>query len=69
VRQALDVAAGLGFVWVAAGDGTVSRFDPADGVQVGDPIRIGGQPQAIAVGEDATWVAAARNGAVYRIVP
>ena len=67
VPQALDVAAGLGSVWVTAGDGAVRRFDPESGEQVGKPIEVGRQPQSIAVGEGAVWVACAGNGSVHRI--
>ncbi|MGH2922701.1 MAG: hypothetical protein ACRDKH_01545, partial [Solirubrobacterales bacterium] len=69
VSGALDVAAGLGYVWVTTGDGRVLRFDPDSGRRVGPPIRIGRRPRAIAIGADSVWVAAARDGAVYRIVP
>lgn len=69
VPAALDVAAGLGYLWVSSGDGTVSRFDPDTGVQVGGPIRVGAQPQAISIGDGALWVASAGSGAVYRVTP
>ncbi len=69
VPQALDVAAGLGSVWVTAGNGTVLRFDPKTGTQAGKPIQVGRQPQSIAVGEGAVWVACAGDGSVYRITP
>jgi streptogramin lyase len=69
VPGALDVAAGLGFLWVSSSDGTVRRFDPDSGAQVGRPIGVGPQPQAIAIGEGALWVASAKGGAVYRVTP
>jgi streptogramin lyase len=59
----------LGALWVTAGDGAVRRFDPESGEQVGKPIEVGRQPQSIAVGEGAVWVACAGNGSVYRIAP
>jgi streptogramin lyase len=69
VPDALDVAAGLGYLWVSSSDGNVRRFDPATGAQVGRPIEVGPQPQAIAIGEGALWVASARGQAVYRVTP
>jgi hypothetical protein len=36
---------------------------------VGKPLEVGRQPQSIAVGEGAVWVACPGNGAVYRIRP
>jgi peptide/nickel transport system substrate-binding protein len=65
-RAPSAVAVGFGSVWVAnAGDGTVSRIDPANRSPFG--IRVGGEPSAVAVGEGAVWVA---NGdAVLRIDP
>lgn len=69
VPNALDVAAGLGYLWVSHGDGTLTRYDPDTGLQVGQATGVGPQPQAIAVGEGAVWVASAKGGAVYRISP
>jgi DNA-binding beta-propeller fold protein YncE len=69
VSQALDVAAGLGFVWVVGANGTVSRFDPATGSPIGRQILVGRQPQSISVGEGSAWVACAGAGAVFRITP
>ncbi len=69
VSRALDVAAGLGLVWVVSADGMVKRFDPASGAPVGRPVRVGRQPQSISVGEGSAWVACAGAGAVFRITP
>lgn len=52
----LDVAVGEGSVWVANGNGTVARIDPALG-RVVERIRVGGSLGGIAVGEGAVWVA------------
>jgi virginiamycin B lyase len=49
------VAAGARSVWVASGDGTVSRIDPSSG-RVVATITVGGTPEGIAVGEGAVWV-------------
>ena len=67
--EALDVAAGLGYLWVSSSEGTVTRFDPTSGIQVGKPIELGPQPQAIAIGEGALWVASAKGQAVFRVTP
>jgi len=50
------VAVGAGAVWVAnAGDGTVSRIDPAKR-EVVETIHLGNAPSGIAVGGGAVWV-------------
>ena len=50
------IAYGAGAVWVAnAGDGTVSRIDPATG-EVVKVIPVGNRPTGIAFGEGAVWV-------------
>lgn len=51
----LDVAVGERSVWVANGDGTVSRVDPVS-YEV-TAIRVGRSIGGIAVGEGAVWVA------------
>ena len=47
----------------------MTRFNPTSGTQVGKAIAVGPQPQAMAVGEGALWVASAKGRAVYRITP
>jgi serine/threonine-protein kinase len=49
------VAVGAGSVWVASGDGTVSRIDPNSGHVVAT-ITVGGTPEGVAVGAGAVWV-------------
>ncbi len=57
------MAVGEGSVWVAnAGDGTVTRIDPARATVVGDPIPVGRDPRELAVGEGFVWVANAGDG-------
>ncbi len=55
------VAIGEGFVWVThldeAGTPVVSRFDPASGSRVGDPIPHGLYAPRVAAGDGAVWVA------------
>ncbi|MGZ8782701.1 MAG: BTAD domain-containing putative transcriptional regulator [Gaiellaceae bacterium] len=48
------VAVGAGSVWVANGNGTVSRVDPVSYETV--TIEVGGNLAGIAVGENAVWV-------------
>ena len=56
-------------MWVAdAGDGTVTRIDPA-GKVAGEPIEVGEDPIGIAVGAGAVWTANFRAGTVTRIRP
>lgn len=51
----LGVAVGEGSVWVANGDGTVSRIDPVS--YEATTIRVGRSLAGIAVGAGAVWVA------------
>ena len=51
----LGVAVGEGSVWVANGDGTISRIDPES--YDATTIRVGRSVAGIAVGEGAVWVA------------
>jgi streptogramin lyase len=51
----VDVAVGLGSVWVASGDGTISRIDPI-AARVVETIRIGRNLGGIAVGGGSVWV-------------
>ncbi|MDP9187643.1 MAG: hypothetical protein M3O25_00150 [Actinomycetota bacterium] len=69
VAAAVDVAAGLGFVWVTDVGGKLTRYDTATGAPVGDPIDVGREPQSLSVGEGSVWVAAAGEGTVFRITP
>lgn len=69
VLRAVDVAAGLGFVWITDVRGKLTRYDPATGAPVGDPIPVGREPQSLSVGEGSVWVASAGDGAVFRITP
>lgn len=55
-RTPLDVAVGEGSIWVASGDGTVSRVDPGSN-EVIATIHLGRSLGGIAVGEGAVWVA------------
>ncbi|HWO16938.1 MAG TPA: hypothetical protein VNM89_09540 [Solirubrobacterales bacterium] len=50
-------------------DGTVTRIDIESDEIVGDPIEVGNRPGAVAVGEDAVWVANNGDGTVTRIEP
>ncbi len=75
-RDPWTAVAAFGAVWVTnAGDGTVSRIDPAAGATVGRPIEVGPNTSFLAAGESALWVVeagrdpAARRGRVHRIDP
>jgi YVTN family beta-propeller protein len=60
---------GAGSVWVVdASDETVSRIDPATGVEI-DRIPVGGQPASIASGDGAIWVADSLGATFLRIDP
>jgi class 3 adenylate cyclase len=54
-QNPVDVAVGLDSVWVASGDGTVSRIDPI-AARVVETIRVGGNLGGIAVGGGLVWV-------------
>lgn len=54
-QNPVDVAFGLGSVWVASGDGTVSRIDPI-AARVVETIPVGGNLGGIAVGDGSVWV-------------
>jgi streptogramin lyase len=69
IPEALDVAAGLGYVWVTSAQGNVRRIDPDSGIFVGDPIEAGRFPQAIAIGEGAVWVADPAGRTITRLDP
>lgn len=68
-NEPVNVAFGLGSVWVANhADGTISRVDPASG-QVTATITVGGGPGGVATGPDAVWVANFGDGSVERVDP
>ncbi len=69
VVEAVDLAAGLGFVWILDAAGELTRYDPETGRRRGDPISVGREPLSVSVGEGAAWVAATGEGAVYRVTP
>jgi YVTN family beta-propeller protein len=61
------VAATEEAVWVAnAGDGTVTRIDPATNVVVAT-IDVGGSPDEVAVGDEVVWVARQDDASITRI--
>jgi YVTN family beta-propeller protein len=63
------VCVGAGSVWVAdAGNGTVTRIDPASGQPV-ERIPVGGDPGSIVSGGGAIWVADSLGATVARIAP
>ena len=47
----------------------LTRHDPETGLPVGEPIPVGNDPLSVTVGEGSAWVAAAGEGAVYRVTP
>jgi YVTN family beta-propeller protein len=63
-----SVAIGAGSVWVAFGDSSVFRINPASR-RVVKTIVAGNTPSAIAFGSRAIWVANARDSRVTRINP
>jgi len=48
---------------------TLFRSDIESGDTVGDPISVGPNPGAIAVGKEAVWVANNGDGTITRIEP
>jgi YVTN family beta-propeller protein len=62
------VAVGAGSVWVANGDASIVRIDPQSGA-VRARIDVGNDPEAIAVGDGAVWVADFEDDTVTRINP
>ena len=59
-----------GDVWVANSlDGTVSRIDTDSNELVGEPIRVGNGPTAVAFGEGSVWVTNVDDQTVSRIDP
>jgi len=62
---ALDAA---GTAWVSLYDaGRVARLDTDSGRPAGEPVRVGPEPQGIAVDGDSVWVASRGDGTVSRI--
>jgi len=61
---------GLGSIWVASGESTISRVDPLHGRVIARlrPVESGGPEGQIAVGDDAVW-ATGDNALVTRIDP
>jgi len=63
------IAADSTGVWVLdRSSGFVVRIDPTTG-QVGQQIRVGADPNSIAVGAGFVWVADPNEGSVYRVDP
>ena len=62
------LAAGADAVWVSDfGEGTAARLDPATTKQTVS-VELPGNPNAIAIDNDAAWVAQHRNGTVTRLL-
>jgi YVTN family beta-propeller protein len=62
--------AGGGMVWVPnSRDGTLSRIDPRTNRLVGRPVRVGGRPERVAVGEGSVWATIPDRDAVVRVAP
>ena len=62
------IAIGAGSVWVAAGDGTISRIDP-DANLVTQTFPLDRTPSGIAFGDGAVWVTTSEDRRVRRISP
>ena len=62
---------GYGSVWVASGglNGSVWRYDQADGTQIGEPIRVGEDPADIDAAAGSIWTADYIDSTVTRIDP
>ncbi len=63
-----SIAVGAGSVWVAFGDSTVSRIDPAS-LRVVATTFAGNSPSAAAFGNRSLWVANALDSSVTRVNP
>jgi len=63
-----SVAIGEGAVWVAGGDGSVTRVDPVSEEKLRLSLRVS-QPGGIAAGEGSVWVTSSAANAVVRIDP
>jgi YVTN family beta-propeller protein len=62
------ITVGAGSVWVAAGDGTISRIDPGANL-VTQTFPLDNTPGGIAFGDGAVWVATNEDRRVHRISP
>jgi ABC-type transport system substrate-binding protein/class 3 adenylate cyclase/streptogramin lyase len=70
VLGASAVAFGFDRVWVVSpSTGQVVALEPNTGAPIGNPIPVGGDPEAIAAGSKAVWVANRATGNVSRIDP
>ena len=69
-RDPVAIAVGMRGVWVAnAGDGTVTRLDPATGENVDTIGAGGGDLNDLAVGFGYVWVANGNDGTITKIDP
>jgi DNA-binding beta-propeller fold protein YncE len=57
-----NLAVANGRLWVLTGAGTVVRLDPATNRVVGKPLRVPADAAAIAVAQEALWVATVASG-------
>jgi YVTN family beta-propeller protein len=62
------IAVGAGSIWVAAGDGTISRIDPKANL-VTQTFPLDGTPSGIGFGDGAIWVTTNEDRSVRRISP
>jgi YVTN family beta-propeller protein len=62
------IAIGAGSIWVAAGDGTISRIDPTANL-VTQTFPLDRTPSGIAFGDGAIWVTTNEDRSVRRISP
>jgi ABC-type transport system substrate-binding protein/class 3 adenylate cyclase len=70
VLGASAVAFGFDRVWVVSpSTGQVVALNPSTGAPIGNPIPVGGDPEAIAAGSKVVWVANRADGTVSRLNP
>ena len=62
------IAVGGGAVWVATGNSTIARIDPATN-RVVDVVEAGNNPSAIALGSGALWIVDEADNTLARIDP
>jgi DNA-binding beta-propeller fold protein YncE len=67
-KQVDDLAVVGRVLWVAGGDGTVTKLDASSGRRIGEPISVGAAPLALAADRLGTWVASGRDERIWRIV-